>query len=150
MQCNGLARLPFTMLLITQHADGADFTLRICRSHPHRDAEIFSYIIDGHLSHKDSMGNSEALPRGCVQYLSAGTGIAHSVQYLPWGILPKTFLFSTAVCPSDQSLILICLIIWYCMVSAALHCIALHCLGCIASHHLAAQCLCKTAKYSSC
>ncbi|KAL0050358.1 hypothetical protein WJX82_009631 [Trebouxia sp. C0006] len=47
-------------------------------THPHRDAEIFSYIIDGHLSHKDSMGNSEALPRGCVQYLSAGTGIAHS------------------------------------------------------------------------
>lgn len=49
------------------------------RTHPHRDAEIFSYIIDGHLSHKDSMGNNEALPRGCVQYLSAGTGIAHSV-----------------------------------------------------------------------
>ncbi len=70
------------MLFTTQHADGADCTLRKCRTHPHRDAEIFSYIIDGHLSHKDSMGNSEALPRGCVQYLSAGTGIAHSVQYL--------------------------------------------------------------------
>ncbi|KAL3162869.1 hypothetical protein ABBQ32_009320 [Trebouxia sp. C0010 RCD-2024] len=47
-------------------------------THPHRDAEIFSYIVDGHLSHKDSMGNCEALPRGCVQYLSAGTGISHS------------------------------------------------------------------------
>ena len=83
MQRNGLARLPFTMFLIMQHVAGADFTLRTCRTHPHRDAEIFSYIIDGHLSHKDSMGNSEALPRGCVQYLSAGTGIAHSVRYLP-------------------------------------------------------------------
>jgi len=71
------------MLVITQHAAGTDFTLWICRKHPHRDAEIFSYIVDGHLSHKDSMGNSEALPRGCVQYLSAGTGIAHSVRYLP-------------------------------------------------------------------
>lgn len=46
--------------------------------HPHRDAEIFSYIVKGELSHQDSMGNKEALPRGCVQYLSAGTGITHS------------------------------------------------------------------------
>eukprot|EP00887_Chlorella_sp_A99_P004817 scaffold4.g4817.t1 len=47
-------------------------------SHPHRDAEIFSYVLDGELSHADSMGNCEALPRGCVQYMSAGTGIVHS------------------------------------------------------------------------
>jgi len=47
--------------------------------HPHRDAEIFTYIVEGQLSHEDSMGNKEALPRGCVQYLSAGTGITHSV-----------------------------------------------------------------------
>ncbi|KAL3154114.1 hypothetical protein ABBQ32_013646 [Trebouxia sp. C0010 RCD-2024] len=46
--------------------------------HPHRDAEIFTYIVEGQLSHEDSMGNKEALPRGCVQYLSAGTGITHS------------------------------------------------------------------------
>lgn len=46
--------------------------------HPHRDAEIFSYVLDGKLSHRDSMGNQEALPRGSVQYLSAGTGITHS------------------------------------------------------------------------
>ena len=50
-----------------------------CRKHPHRDAEIFTYIVEGQLSHEDSMGNKEALPRGCVQYLSAGTGITHSV-----------------------------------------------------------------------
>ncbi|GMH34201.1 hypothetical protein BSKO_02035 [Bryopsis sp. KO-2023] len=46
--------------------------------HPHRDAEIFTYVVQGQLSHQDSMGNKEALPRGCVQYLSAGTGITHS------------------------------------------------------------------------
>ncbi|KAG2483008.1 hypothetical protein HYH03_018088 [Edaphochlamys debaryana] len=47
-------------------------------THPHRDAEIFSYVVDGELSHADSMGNREALPRGCVQYMSAGTGVTHS------------------------------------------------------------------------
>lgn len=55
---------------------------RWCSTHPHRDAEIFSYVVDGELSHADSMGNKEALPRGCVQYLSAGTGITHSVSEL--------------------------------------------------------------------
>lgn len=50
------------------------------RRHPHRDAEIFSYIVDGELSHADSMGFKESLPRGCVQYLSAGSGITHSVR----------------------------------------------------------------------
>lgn len=47
-------------------------------AHPHRDAEIFSYIVTGELAHKDSMGNYESLPRGCVQYMSAGTGVVHS------------------------------------------------------------------------
>lgn len=56
---------------------------QLCRKHPHRDAEIFTYIVEGQLSHEDSMGNKEALPRGCVQYLSAGTGITHSVGTLP-------------------------------------------------------------------
>lgn len=46
--------------------------------HPHRDAEIFSYVVDGELTHQDSMGNKESLGRGSVQYLSAGTGITHS------------------------------------------------------------------------
>eukprot|EP00199_Chlamydomonas_sp_CCMP681_P005934 CAMPEP_0119109960 /NCGR_PEP_ID=MMETSP1180-20130426/25300_1 /TAXON_ID=3052 ORGANISM="Chlamydomonas cf sp, Strain CCMP681" /NCGR_SAMPLE_ID=MMETSP1180 /ASSEMBLY_ACC=CAM_ASM_000741 /LENGTH=260 /DNA_ID=CAMNT_0007096017 /DNA_START=65 /DNA_END=847 /DNA_ORIENTATION=+ len=47
-------------------------------THSHRDAEIFTYVVDGQLSHRDSMGNGEALSRGAVQYLSAGTGISHS------------------------------------------------------------------------
>ncbi|EFJ46541.1 hypothetical protein VOLCADRAFT_105456 [Volvox carteri f. nagariensis] len=51
-------------------------------AHPHRDAEIFSYVVSGQLSHADSMGNKEALPRGCVQYMSAGTGVVHSIRGL--------------------------------------------------------------------
>lgn len=47
-------------------------------THPHRAMEIFSYVLTGELSHADSMGNQESLGRGCVQYLSAGTGITHS------------------------------------------------------------------------
>ncbi|MDX1810152.1 MAG: pirin family protein [Sulfurospirillaceae bacterium] len=47
-------------------------------THPHRDMEIISYIIDGNLTHKDSMGHEETLTRGEVQYLSAGSGIYHS------------------------------------------------------------------------
>ena len=42
--------------------------------------EIFSYVVDGKLSHADSLGNKEALSRGAVQYLSAGTGITHAVR----------------------------------------------------------------------
>lgn len=47
-------------------------------THRHRDMEIISYVIRGEISHRDSMGNSETLKRGEVQYLSAGEGIAHS------------------------------------------------------------------------
>ncbi|KAK8843516.1 hypothetical protein IAR55_007176 [Kwoniella newhampshirensis] len=47
-------------------------------THPHREAEIFSYIISGELSHKDSMGNVETMVRGDIQMTSGGRGIAHS------------------------------------------------------------------------
>ncbi|MDR0561485.1 MAG: pirin family protein [Spirochaetaceae bacterium] len=46
--------------------------------HPHENMEIISYVVDGELSHKDSMGNERALTRGQVQYMSAGTGVVHS------------------------------------------------------------------------
>jgi len=46
--------------------------------HPHNDMEIVTYIINGKLTHKDSMGNSYELSRGEVQYMSAGTGVYHS------------------------------------------------------------------------
>lgn len=40
--------------------------------------EIISYVVDGEITHKDSMGNEETLKRGEVQYMSAGDGIFHS------------------------------------------------------------------------
>ena len=50
--------------------------------HPHSNMEIISYIVNGEITHKDSMGNSETLKRGEVQYLSAGDGIYHSEHNL--------------------------------------------------------------------
>ncbi len=47
-------------------------------THPHRDMEIFSYIVAGKLTHRDSAGNHEILSRGHVQCISAGTGVMHS------------------------------------------------------------------------
>ncbi|KAI8842544.1 RmlC-like cupin domain-containing protein [Chytridium lagenaria] len=47
-------------------------------THPHREFEIFSYIVTGALRHQDSMGNQEVLPRGSIQFTSAGKGITHS------------------------------------------------------------------------
>jgi len=47
-------------------------------THPHSNAEIVTYVIDGELTHKDSMGTSETLSRGAVQFMTAGTGIRHS------------------------------------------------------------------------
>mmetsp|Transcript_19657 Transcript_19657/g.19753 ORF Transcript_19657/g.19753 Transcript_19657/m.19753 type:complete len:293 (+) Transcript_19657:54-932(+) len=46
--------------------------------HPHRDQEIFSYIVNGELSHEDNQGNQETLGRGAVQFMSAGRGVWHS------------------------------------------------------------------------
>ncbi|MFC5559452.1 pirin family protein [Ureibacillus thermophilus] len=46
--------------------------------HPHRDMEIISYVVQGELTHRDSMGNERTLSRGHVQYMSAGTGVFHS------------------------------------------------------------------------
>lgn len=46
--------------------------------HPHRDMEIISYVVDGELNHGDTMGNKNTITRGHVQYMSAGTGIAHT------------------------------------------------------------------------
>ncbi len=47
-------------------------------THPHRDMEIFSYIVEGSLAHKDSMGNARALLPGQIQLMSAGRGVTHS------------------------------------------------------------------------
>lgn len=47
-------------------------------THPHKDMEIITYVIEGEVTHADSMNNQQTLTRGQVQYMSAGTGVMHS------------------------------------------------------------------------
>jgi quercetin 2,3-dioxygenase len=67
--------------------------------HPHRDMEIITYVREGVITHKDSMGNEGRTEAGDVQVMSAGTGVVHAEYNLEPG---RTTLFQIWIVPDRQ------------------------------------------------
>ena len=70
-------------------------------THGHRDMEIITYVIDGAISHRDSMGNGETVRPHEVQRMTAGTGVLHSEYSSP---TDKTHLLQIWILPEKQNL----------------------------------------------
>lgn len=70
-------------------------------THGHRDMEIITYVIDGELSHRDSMGNGETIHPHEVQRMTAGTGVLHSEYSSP---KDKTHMLQIWILPEKRNL----------------------------------------------
>src|SRR5688500_7690663 len=70
-------------------------------THGHRDMEIITYVIDGEVSHRDSMGNGETIRPHEVQRMTAGTGVLHSEYSSP---TEKTHLLQIWILPEKRNL----------------------------------------------
>ncbi|MEI8036747.1 MAG: pirin family protein [Verrucomicrobiota bacterium] len=71
-------------------------------THPHRDMEIFSYVLAGRLAHRDSMGNQRELKPGEIQLMRAGSGVSHS-EFNPSATEEARFL-QIWITPSERGL----------------------------------------------
>lgn len=106
------SRFHFSFAEYSNHANSDFGVLRVMNddlvqphrgfgTHPHANMEIVTYIVDGELTHQDSMGTKESLGRGSIQFMTAGTGIRHSE--FNHGDKPLRFI-QTWILPSKSGL----------------------------------------------